>query len=211
MRQQRGAFVCQRQAATQEITGGAHLGGIDIRLREHTATEQGGNLLRGDLVVFGLASMDGFQRESMTKDTRDACVGTEVSEPVPGEQAFDGAHHPLSIRSNGFQAESWCGFHIAMHEALTALVADADVHRSGMQVDAAVKWVLGGVESHEVSSSLERDFPTASIPSGYAGEGASISIKGLELTAASVRSCVAPALCRADPWRSATPKAHVAS
>jgi len=34
--QQFGAFVCQMHAATQEITGSAHLGGIDISLREHT-------------------------------------------------------------------------------------------------------------------------------------------------------------------------------
>ena len=77
----------------------------------------------------------------------------QVSEPVPGEHAFDGDHNPLSIRSNGFQEDIWFGFHIAMHEDLAALVEDADVHRAGMQVDAAVKWVLGGVESPEVSSS----------------------------------------------------------
>src|SRR5262249_35240454 len=32
---------------------------------------------------------------------------------------------------------------------------------------------------------------------GYAGEGASISIKGLQATASSVRSCLAPAFSRA--------------
>jgi hypothetical protein len=35
--------------------------------------------------------------------------------------------------------------------------------------------------------------PNASIPRGYAEEGASISIKGLQPTASSVRSFVAPA------------------
>jgi hypothetical protein len=29
--------------APEQVTGGAHLGGIDVRLRECTATEQGGN------------------------------------------------------------------------------------------------------------------------------------------------------------------------
>ena len=39
---------------------------------------------------------------------------------------------------------------MAMHQNLAALVEDADVHGAGMQVDAAVKGVLGGVESHEI-------------------------------------------------------------
>jgi hypothetical protein len=43
--------------------------------------------------------------------------------------------------------------------------------------------VLLGVESHEVSSSSEGCLPNASIPRGYAEEGASISINSLELTA----------------------------
>jgi hypothetical protein len=39
--------------------------------------------------------------------------------------------------------------------------------------------------------------PTTSIPLGYAEEGASISIKGLQATGNSLRSCLAPALSRA--------------
>ena len=76
--------------------------------------------------------MDGLHRERMTEDKRAACVGTEVREPVPGEQAFDGAHNPLAIRSHGFQEDSGCGFHIAMHEDRAALVEEADVHGAGM-------------------------------------------------------------------------------
>jgi hypothetical protein len=37
-------------------------------------------------------------------------------------------------------------------------------------------------------------FATLSIPRWYAEEGASISIKGLQATANSLRSCVAPAI-----------------
>ena len=47
-------------------------------------------------------------------------------------------------------------------------------------------WV---VEKRLRSPPLERVmFPTLSIPSGYAGEGASISIKGVQATAASLVS-----------------------
>jgi hypothetical protein len=35
-----------------------------------------------------------------------------------------------------------------MHENLAVLIEDADVHGTGMQVDAAVKLVLGVVKSH---------------------------------------------------------------
>ena len=89
MRQECAAFVRQRHAAPEEVAGGAHLGGIDVRLREHAAAEQDGNLLRVDLVIFGLAAMDGLHGEGMTEDERDLFIGAEVGEPVPGEHAFD--------------------------------------------------------------------------------------------------------------------------
>ena len=84
----------------------------------------------------------------MTEDKRDTFVGTQVGQPVPGEHTRDCDHHPLSIRSNGFEEGLRVGVHMAMHEDLAALVEDADVHHTGVQVDAAVKWVLCGVKSH---------------------------------------------------------------
>jgi hypothetical protein len=39
-----------------------------------------------------------------------------------------------------------------MHQNLPALVEDTAIHGAGMQVDAAVQWLLVGVTSHEVSS-----------------------------------------------------------
>jgi hypothetical protein len=50
------------------------------------------------------------------------------------------------------------------------------------------------------SPPLLRDHaPTTSLPPGYAVEGASISINALQLTAYSVRSCVASASGRGSP------------
>jgi len=60
VRQECGPFVRQMHAAPQQVTGGAHVGGIDRGLREHAATEQGSNLLRINFVIFGLPAMDGF-------------------------------------------------------------------------------------------------------------------------------------------------------
>jgi hypothetical protein len=39
-----------------------------------------------------------------------------------------------------------------MQQDLAVLVEDADIHGPGVQVDATVKLMLLGVESHEVSS-----------------------------------------------------------
>jgi hypothetical protein len=64
-----------------------------------------------------------------------------------------------------------------------------------MQIEAAVKLVLLGIESQEVSSSLGCQLSSASIPRRYAEEGASISIKGVQTTGYGVRC--APAFSRA--------------
>ena len=102
-----------------------------------------------DRVVCGLAAMDGLHGEGMPEDKRDACVGTEVGEPVPGEQTFDRDDQSLldtgqwlSERSRGRSVMLRC-----THD-LAALVEDADVHGPRVQVDAAVKWVLRRVKSH---------------------------------------------------------------
>jgi hypothetical protein len=41
-----------------------------------------------------------------------------------------------------------------VHQDRAVLVEDADVHRPGVQVDAAVQWVLSGVKAPEVFSSF---------------------------------------------------------
>ena len=65
--------------------------------------------------------MDGFHGEGMTEDKRDACVGTEVGEPVPGAQACDGDDETLSIRSNDVQEGLRVGLHVTVHQDLAAL------------------------------------------------------------------------------------------
>jgi hypothetical protein len=89
--------------------------------------------------MFGLAAVDGFHVKSMAEDESNALLGTQVSEPVPGEQALDRHDETLSVWGNGFQEGLRVGFHIAMHKNLAALVEDAEVHGAGMKVDAAVK------------------------------------------------------------------------
>jgi hypothetical protein len=78
------------------------------------------------------------------------------------------------------------GLQVAVEQDLIVLVQDAEIHGADMEIDATVRFVLFGVESHGVSSFLVT-FPTSSIPPGYAEEGASISINRLQPTPSSVR------------------------
>src|SRR5712691_6116570 len=127
--------------------------------------------------------MDGLHVEGMTEDERDRFIGAEVGEPVPGEHAFDRDDDIRPIRSNDCEKGLRGRLHVTVEQRLTGLVEDADVHRTGMQVNAAVKWVLRVVQSHwGLLLFRYRVLPTLSIPRWSAGEGASISIKRLHLT-----------------------------
>jgi len=91
----------------------------------------------------------------MPEDKRDPFLGTQVSQPVPGEEAFDTDDQLLPIGHNGFEKGIWAGRHIVVHQDLPIPIYDAEVHRASVQVDATIKLVLLGVEAHEVSSSCE--------------------------------------------------------
>jgi hypothetical protein len=83
----------------------------------------------------------------MPEDEREALVGTQVHEPAPGEHARDCHAETRSIWGQSFQEGRRVGLHVVVHEHLAALVEDADVQGTGVSVDAAVKGVLGSVES----------------------------------------------------------------
>jgi hypothetical protein len=89
----------------------------------------------------------------MAEDERNALLGTQVSEPVPGEDAFNRHDQAIPVGRHGFEKGFRIGFHIAVQQEFTVVAQETDIHASGMQVDAAVKWGLMGVESHEVSPS----------------------------------------------------------
>jgi hypothetical protein len=124
------------------------------------------------LVIFGLTAVDGLHREGLPEDAREALVSPQVSEPVPGAQARDGHDETLAIRGKSFQEGLRVGLHGAVHEYLAALVEAADVHGTGVQVDAAVQWVLGRVES-PCGLLLVRDsvFPLSADHDGLLGRG----------------------------------------
>jgi hypothetical protein len=137
----------------QEVTGGAHLRRRDVCLWQHTPTQQGGNLLGIDLVVLGFPAVDSLHGEGMPQHKGNPLWRPEVGQPVPGEDAFDGHNHAVTIGRNGLEKRFRSGLHGAGHQDCPVMGHDTDIHAPGMQVDTAVKWVLLGVASHEVSSS----------------------------------------------------------
>ena len=188
VREAGGAVGGQRPTAPEPVTGGAPRGGRDGGRREPTAAEPGRKRVRVDRGRCGCAAMEGRHGASRTADTRATVVGTQGGQPVPGAPTRDGAHPPLSRRRHGFEEGSRVGLQMARHEALAALVEDADVHHTGVQGAAAVQGVRGGGKSPcGLLLVPHRVLPTLSRPRWSAGEGASISIKGLEPTAYSLR------------------------
>jgi hypothetical protein len=145
--QPRGPVVCPRHPASKPVAGRPPLGRIDRGVWEHAATAQDGKLWRGDRGVFGLPTMDRLHVQGMAADERDAFVSPQVGQPVPGEQAFDRDDETLSLGRHDFQQGLRGCLHMTVHENLAALVEDADVQGTGMQVDAAGTLVRGVVNS----------------------------------------------------------------
>lgn len=148
MSQKRSALTHQVGAAPHEVTGGAPRGRIDLGLRQHAAAQEYSNLWGIDLVICGRAPVERFHREGVTKDEGNTLRSAKVSEPVPGEETCNGHNQTVPIGRNGLQ--KWCrsGFHMAVEQDFPVVVHDTDIHGAGMPVDATVKGVLIGVESH---------------------------------------------------------------
>jgi hypothetical protein len=126
--------------------------------------------------------------EGVPQDTGDALGSAEVSQPIPGEDACHGDHEPCAIGGNGLEEGFWSRFHVAVEHKFAIVAYDANVHAAGVQVDPAVKRMLGVVKSPEVSPVTGNiDFPLPAYHYGMLRGEASIIIKALEPTPYSVR------------------------
>src|SRR5262249_14699910 len=97
--------------------------------------------------------MDGFHIKRIPEDKRNAFTGAGGGQPIPGEETFDVDDEIGPVRHDGFEKRLGASWHVLVQQNLAILVQDVEVHSAGMQIDAAVKLMLLGVESHEVSSS----------------------------------------------------------
>jgi len=88
----------------------------------------------------------------MSKHKRNRFPGTEIGKPVPDEHAFDGYNDVFPVWLDGSEKGLRIRSDIFVKPGVTLLIQDADVHGSGVQIDAAIVLMLLGVESHKVSS-----------------------------------------------------------
>ena len=138
----------QVTAPAQQIAGGAHARRVDVGLRQHPAAHQPGDLVGVDLVVLGLAPVDGTHVQGMPEHEGNALAGTQVGHPVPGEHAFDRHHQILAEGLHGGQEGLRGALQVAREAHLAGCIQDAQVHLAGVQIDAAVVLVLTGIEFH---------------------------------------------------------------
>jgi hypothetical protein len=82
-----------------------------------------------------------------TEPKRDTVFGTEVGEPVPGQQTFGGQDDLRTGGRDGLAQRLWGRGHVAVHQGCTGLVEDAHVHGAGVEIDPTINRVLGGVKS----------------------------------------------------------------
>jgi len=150
--QEIGALSHEVITAAQEIAGGSHTGRVDVSLWDHAGAQQARDFSGIDAIVFNLGAVDGPHVEGVTEDEVDVFELAEISKPVPGEHALDGDDDVVTERFDGFEKGLGLGVDVAVEQDVAVLVEDTEIHGSGMQVDAAVEFMLLGIESHEASS-----------------------------------------------------------
>jgi hypothetical protein len=116
--------------------------------------------------------MDGLHVQGVAQQEGNALAGTQVGQPVPGEDAFDADHKILAVGRHGLEERLGRRFQLAVDKDLPITVQDTDIHRPGVQIDATGKLMRLGVESPEVSSSASGCLRSASRPRWDAEEGA---------------------------------------
>jgi hypothetical protein len=147
-----GSFACEVVTTPEEIPCGAHGGGIDVSLGQHSGPKEPGDLTGIDSVVFDLGAVDRFHVEGMTEDEGDVFALTEIGKPIPGEHTLDGDDDVVAVGVDDLEERLGFGGQVPVSDDLAILIENTDVHRSRMEIDAAVEWVLLGIESHEASS-----------------------------------------------------------
>ena len=107
-------------------------------------------ILRESILSFLVfAAVDRFHVKGMTEDEGDAfALGTEIGQPVPGEDALDGDDEVVAIGRDDLQKRFGVRGQVLVDQNLAVAVEDADVHRFRVQIDAAVVAMLVRVESH---------------------------------------------------------------
>jgi hypothetical protein len=92
--------------------------------------------------------MDGFHIEGVTEDEGDISLCAEISDPVPGEDAFNGNNDIFPVSFDGFKKDLRIRSDISLKYDVSSLVDDAEVHGLCMEIDSTVVLMLFRVEIH---------------------------------------------------------------
>ena len=145
--QQCTACAGQGHPSAEQVTDGTPCGGGDRGLWEHAAAQQHGHCMGIIRLVFGCTAVHGLHRQGMAEHERHPVLGTQIGQPVLRKQACGSQDDLLAGGRNGLEQRLWGSGHVAVHQCFPGLIEEAHVHGAGVEIDAAVKRVLGGGES----------------------------------------------------------------
>jgi hypothetical protein len=83
MRQELGVFAHERQPAPEQVPRGPPRGGIDRGLGQPPAPQEHRDLMGIELIVFGLAPMDGLHGAGVAQHEGNPFLGADVGQPGP--------------------------------------------------------------------------------------------------------------------------------
>jgi len=132
------SLLHQTAAPAQEVASGSHLGRVGIGLGEQVRTQQTCDLARIELVVLLLATVDRPHVQRMAQHEAKLLLLTQVSEPVPGEDALAANHQVVSVRSDGFQERFRLRRQVLVEEPLTLSIQNAQEHGSCVKINTTV-------------------------------------------------------------------------
>ena len=96
----------------------------------------------------------------------DAVLMTQISDPVPGEHAFDANDQVIAIISNQFEKCIWRCLNIFVNTDLSGIIKNTDVQGTGMQVNSASITMLLGILLGATGTAAQEDSYQAEVKPG---------------------------------------------
>ena len=117
----------------------AHIG---VGRREQPAAQHGRQLAGVDLFGLALARDAVLDGQGVAEGEGDLLGLAQVGQPVPGEQALAPDDEVLAIRLDRVEELVGVGRQVFFEDGLALPVEDVREHGSGVQIDAAIEFVL---------------------------------------------------------------------
>ena len=148
MGQQLGSLTDEMESSSQEISCRSHLGRIGVGQRHGPSSQKHRDLHRIELVVLGLGSVDETHVEGMAQNEVDLLASAQIGQPVPGEDTLGGDDKILPEGLDRSQEGFRAALDVLLEQRFSAAAEDAEIHGSGVKVDATVVRMNLVVESH---------------------------------------------------------------